>query len=210
MFNREKMAEILQDLRKGKEDDKRKAGIRDYRMSFVKLSKEIEDKIGINISNTALWEYEKENGQKKMSIEFLCALADYYEVSTDYLLGRAGEVKTPNIEIQAINKVLGLSEEAIANIKAITRTPEERDILCEILRAGALFKLVLDINYLMNDYSLMKETKPTLLDKIVEILPNVINNNYNYKLWIANTTAQQLISNIIERYYLKTKNKESD
>lgn len=232
MYNRVKIAEVLQDLRKRKEDEKRKAGVKDYRMSFVKLSKEIDDKTGVKISHTALWEYEKDNGQKKMSIEFLCALADYYKVSTDYLLGLADE-PSPIIEIQAITKILGLSEEAMVcihsitdvmwnyqktideekNIKSESFTLEPKNILNEILTAEILTLLITNMIQLTRDYSSVKENEPTFDTTVVEKFPDSTTTDlstatkakYTYQLWLVNTTGQKLIYDVLESYYLKNK-----
>lgn len=56
-----------------------------------------------------------ENGRRPMSHETLVKYADFFGVSTDYLLGRT-HVKSPNAEIQGICNRLSLSEEAVAAI----------------------------------------------------------------------------------------------
>ena len=56
-----------------------------------------------------------ENGRRPMSHETLIKYADFFGVSTDYLLGRT-HVKSPSAEIQGICNRLGLSEEAVAAI----------------------------------------------------------------------------------------------
>ena len=65
---------------------------------------------GIDKSTWAKWE----NGEAAPTIIGLCQLADYFEVSTDYLLGRQSE-KMPDIE--ALHKDLGLSQTAIEALK---------------------------------------------------------------------------------------------
>ena len=52
------------------------------------------------------------NGKRVPSIEQLCIIADYFNTTTDYLLGRT-ENKTSDIEIQAISDYTGLSDQAI-------------------------------------------------------------------------------------------------
>ena len=45
----------------------------------------------LGISQALLSHYEK--GIRECGLEFIVRLADYYEVSTDYLLGRSSEAK---------------------------------------------------------------------------------------------------------------------
>ena len=64
----------------------------------------------LGISKGAVSYYE--TGQRVPDIVVLSAIADYFEVSTDFLLGRT-ETKSVNEDVQAACKVTGLSEEAI-------------------------------------------------------------------------------------------------
>ena len=64
------------------------------KLSHDKLSAEIEDRYGVHIDRKTLINYEKAEtlsskpeAVKGMNITRLTALADYYGVSTDYLLG---------------------------------------------------------------------------------------------------------------------------
>ena len=50
-----------------------------------------------------------------MKIETLYKLAEYYNVSTDYLLGRT-DVKTPDTELKTVCEVTNLSESAVNKI----------------------------------------------------------------------------------------------
>lgn len=63
-------------------------------LSHVALAKALKDKYGIDISRDTLMNYEvadpnhtKAGKNKGMRAEFLWCFADYYEVSSDYLLG---------------------------------------------------------------------------------------------------------------------------
>lgn len=51
-------------------------------------------------------------GKTQPSAEKLCAIADYFDVTTDYLLGRS-ECRAKDVEIQALCQKTGLSEAAI-------------------------------------------------------------------------------------------------
>lgn len=81
-------------------------------------------------------------------------LADHFNVSTDYLLGRT-KAKTVDTSIQAIHKKTGLSAEAITNITKISsdKTQENSEIseiviLSKLLEKGQFFKILNDIMWL--------------------------------------------------------------
>lgn len=65
----------------------------------------------LGISRATLGYYE--SGDRKPDIEMLLRIADYYNVSCDYLLGLT-DVRSMDIEDRAISEKIGLSEEAIA------------------------------------------------------------------------------------------------
>lgn len=99
--------ERLADLRKEK------------KLSYEQLSRELE-KRGVMISHTNLMYYEIGEPYHKlysrtrsMSIEILAALADFYEVSLDYLMGFT---TSRTIEYQTISDLLRLSDTAIENL----------------------------------------------------------------------------------------------
>ena len=55
------------------------------------------------------------NGRTQPDYDALCKLAEYYNVSTDYLLGRT-DVKTPDTELKTVCEVTDLSESAVKKI----------------------------------------------------------------------------------------------
>lgn len=65
-----------------------------------------------------------ENGRRPMSHETLIKYADFFGVSTDFLLGRTN-VKSPNAKIRGICNRLGLSEEAVLAICRIEKKESE-------------------------------------------------------------------------------------
>ena len=88
-------------------------------LSHVKLSEALKEKYGVGISKDSLIAYEvtsaihdKACANQGMRAESLRCLADFYDVSTDYLLGIVDE-KTPNTEVRAVCSFIGLSEENV-------------------------------------------------------------------------------------------------
>lgn len=90
--------------------------------SFGRIIKDLRTEIGISqdefakelgISKGAVSYYE--TGQRVPDIVVLSAFADYFGVSTDYLLGRT-ETKSIDEDMQIACKVTGLSEDAISGM----------------------------------------------------------------------------------------------
>lgn len=70
----------------------------------------------LGISRGALSFYE--NGDRKPDAEIIFKMADYFNVSSDYLIGLSG-CKSINDDIKVANKFTGLSEKAICNLQKI-------------------------------------------------------------------------------------------
>ncbi len=108
-------------------------------MSFAELSKALAEH-EVYISHTNLKNYEILDPEhplygrtSSMSIEYIVAFADYYDVSVEYLLGISSSRKT---EYEEISTQLGLSNDAIERLiqckwqseeKGNTKLPFERD-----------------------------------------------------------------------------------
>lgn len=92
---------------------------REKKLSFEQLSKRLAER-GVNISHTNLRNYEIDHPAhplygrtKSMSIEYLAAFADFYEVSVEYLLGLSNSRRR---EYHDVSEQLGLCDEAIARL----------------------------------------------------------------------------------------------
>ena len=88
-------------------------------LSHEKLSKALSDQYGVKISTDSLINYEVANADhtkayknQGMRVEYLRVFANFYNVSTDYLLGITYE-RTQDLEIRDIVKKTGLSEESV-------------------------------------------------------------------------------------------------
>ncbi len=89
---------------------------------------ELEEKL--NFSKNSLYAWKK----SKPSIDKLNAVADYFNVSTDYLLGRTDD---PNAGVTPENRTLTV-EEALASVMSSDGKPltdNDREILTEIIEA---------------------------------------------------------------------------
>lgn len=91
-------------------------------LSHESLRKALMEKYEIDISVDSLKNYEvskvphaKAYKNEGMRVEYLRCLADFYGVSSDYILG-ISDVKTPNTETRAIVALTGLSELSVHRI----------------------------------------------------------------------------------------------
>lgn len=53
-------------------------------------------------------------GQSSPDVDTIRAIADYYDVSADWLLGRPGSTRTINADVQAVCQYTGLSEASVS------------------------------------------------------------------------------------------------
>ena len=85
-------------------------------LSHQKLSDTIDETLGVSISKDSLMKYEVATEHHStpfknlgMRVEYLTALATFYGVSTDYILGLT-DIRSPSIDTQAIIEQTGLTE----------------------------------------------------------------------------------------------------
>lgn len=88
-----------------------------------------------SITQQTLGRYE--NGERLPNAEILCDIAEYYDCSVDYLLGRS-DTKSPDIIIDAAHRQTGLSEEAIN----ILSKCEYKNTLDYIIRSNEFSEIV--------------------------------------------------------------------
>lgn len=96
-----------------------------------KKRQEVADSLGI--TRASLEYYEK--GKRKPDIEVLAKLANYYKVSTDYLLGLSN-VPTTDKDVQFVCEYTGLTQEAVGclrNEKEILENSEKKELCSEFL-----------------------------------------------------------------------------
>lgn len=91
--------------------------LRELRTERKLTQKQCAEQLGVELSNYNKWE----NGISP-NLETLCVIAQYFNVTTDYLLGIVNEQTNENVHIAKITK---LSNEAIEALKLNTRFPED-------------------------------------------------------------------------------------
>ena len=120
-----KLSEILKKLREEKGE----------------TQKETAAALNVEYANYNKWE----NG-KSPNYETLCKIADYFNTTTDYLLGR---VKVRNPENQVLLSELGISEKAIEFIKSLPQYPAQTEgIYDKRTLLDILDSLLLDLEFI--------------------------------------------------------------
>ena len=150
---------------------------------------EKQEAVAKEIGTTAqsLGRYEK--GKHKPDIEIALKLADYYNTTVDYLLGRTN-AKSIDPNIQSICNYTGLSEEAI------TKLNSSKDNMC----FPVLSDLILDIEFIHLLYMIYKKNN-TDNRRIIDYGVG-INELSVFQDDLINTTITNTILRICER--LKT------
>ncbi len=114
--------------------------------TFAKILTELRERTGkkrqevadaLEISRASLEYYEK--GKRKPDIEVLVKIADYYKVSTDYLLGLS-DVPTTDKDIKFICDFTGLNQQAVETLSKCNKD------------YGELPKEPLNLGYLVNNF----------------------------------------------------------
>jgi len=128
------LAERLGDLRKEK------------KLTYEKLSKNIEEKEKVYISHTSLNNYEDTSKNKVPSLTYAIALADYYNVSIDYLIGRTNSRKK-DVTHKAVSAKFGLSDKAMNRLENMKRDflySEKLDIINYMLESPLFTNVILE------------------------------------------------------------------
>ena len=159
--------ERLEDLRKEK------------KLSFEQLSKQLAER-GVNISHTNLKNYEINDPlhplygrTRSMSIEYLVAFSDFYDVSVDYLLGLSNSRKR---EYHEISEQLGLCDRAIDELVQCKENSSSEEV-------QQLY--VSQDTTILNDFLISEEFK-----RVMEKIKQSLFSYYMYQLSQDSISAQ--------------------
>lgn len=84
------------------------------------------------VSQSALSDYQKENGARIPDSQTILLLSDYFEVSTDYLFGNTHE-KSRDLELKSICEFTNLSGETIAYLHSLPSNSQEANFLRRLI-----------------------------------------------------------------------------
>ncbi len=120
------------------------------------------------------------DGSTLPTIDKLVALAKHFGVSSDYLLGLSGGVKSPNAEIRAICDYTGLSEESVEYLhKQVGRSSElfTQQVLNDLLSTEIIFGIGFSLAQSLRCYSI-GVSNPQNEESIVEHLLPINESEY--------------------------------
>ena len=146
-------------------------------LSYSKLAEALSRKCNLTISSERLRQYEcfhntnqESSSNMGMSVKVLHALADFYEVSTDYILGRT-DVKSTDPSIRAIVEYTGLSEKNVVYLHQLKIGDLDEDFLdtvVAILEHDIMFRIKSDSTH----YELASEMFDKMCGRTPEKTPN--------------------------------------
>lgn len=171
-------------------------------LTFKQLSKRIMEKTGVSISAMQLSKYENADLKQRMNINNLLALADYYDVSIDYLIGRS-ESKSNDTTDQYISSKFGLSDDAMKMLERLKiytggfRPRNAHSLLNPILENNAIIELLWAIrkhvwSFNHNHYGIDSENP-----EVLEALANTFNCEPKDLRKYIEISSQSLIESII-------------
>ena len=135
------------------------------------LSREIEERYGVKISGVQLRKYEVNTQPHPhfgsvagMSAKVLYALADYYNVPADYILGRTDAKQYSNV---SISKILGLTDETIDSLRSLMNP---YGMSAEIMNS-----IIQKFIKTHTDYSILSDIVE-LLDRNEQIIESFVND----------------------------------
>lgn len=183
LYDRVALAERLEDLRK------------DNHYVLTQLSNLIKNKTGISISHSQLRKYENTDLVEAISFNNLMAIANFYDVSIEYLLGKTNS-KSHNYTEQMTAKKFGLSDEAMKQLNLITNNKYSDN---NVLKLQLINYIIENNNFLIeltenmlefykaNDYKLSTDKKKQKEIKIFkyelqDVFAKFIDNSYK-DLW---------------------------
>jgi transcriptional regulator with XRE-family HTH domain len=95
------------------------------RIKLLRLEREEKQSDVAEVLGVSVQSYSAYEASREPNYELLCKLANYFNVTTDYLLGVSD---CRNIKNQGIHEETGLSEEAIESLKYCIKRDKENSI----------------------------------------------------------------------------------
>lgn len=140
----------------------------------------------LNCSVAAVGNYE--NGNRTPDFETLVKIADKFNVSTDFLLGRS-ENKTTDINILSICEYTGLSEDSIYTIHYLSE--KNKKIIEFFIQSYEIHKIL----YQFNDFEENLSKAANELKTFCEKYPD-----YDYWITSSNYNETEIAEDIVKTY----------
>lgn len=154
-----------------------------------------------------------EGGKRKIKFETLINIADYFNVSIDYFLGRT-KVTTKNTDLQEVCDYIGLSENAVDNLHNFTEMSvpccafSAGDIFNKLCESGLMFELCQHIlsYYELSELVLLYKYKIENMKsknedyREYEELSSVANKDVDYFKWNITNFVNEMVDFILKSY----------
>lgn len=140
------------------------------------------------------------NGSSTPSIENLIQLADYFNVSIDYLLGRVN-ASTTNVDVQIICEKTGLSEKSINTLHSIKEYKGDEYIIVDQLISNDKFCSFIEniFSYVWNEkYNHYKNFDADVIQNLASIYNCQVSEIPKYLQASAQLTIQSIIMSIVK------------
>lgn len=149
-YNTDKLAENLNELRTQRKNGK---------LTYIQLAEEIFDTTGISISHSQLNKYESVGNTEAMSVNNLLALAEFHNVSIEYLLGIHDSKSTDVTDKHTATK-FGLSDKSMERLKTLKdKNPVLLRVVNSVLEDDAFWR---DFTPLIFDFFEISERKSNI------------------------------------------------
>ncbi len=164
--------------------------LRALREESSKAQNKVAEDLGITPSVLAGYESSSPSAFREPPLARLIKLADYYDVSTDYLLGR---IDSKKLEYKSVFRTTGLNEESVTQTKELARMG--MGYIANLLISNEHFtKLVADLY----TYTLGSSFNPYLsgrIDAIKEIISSIRQSD-------SSTEPEMRIASVFENEFL--------
>ncbi|MFT3952097.1 MAG: helix-turn-helix transcriptional regulator [Oscillospiraceae bacterium] len=162
----------------------------DLRVEHGITQTELAKKLGLSKQGISFLE----SGARKLSAETLNLYADFFDVSTDYLLGRT-DVRTTNVTVNEICKYTGLSEKALAAIVKLNKEVEESHFDNHVQKK---YNHINALNYFLGNEDFVPFS--FLISQVYQICKPDVQYNYNESNYIENfNNLSSLVPLFLER-----------
>ena len=119
---------------------------------------EVARALGVSREAVKMWE----NDERDIKTQGMIALADFYNVSVDYLLGRV-ECKSMDLDLQTVCSKTGLTQQAYENLRA---SADKQYIINLLLNNNSFFRTAKAFREITL-YRLCKDLTPKALDGFI-------------------------------------------
>lgn len=156
----------------------------------------------VGVTRQAIAQYK--DGKTQPTIDVLERMADYYEVTTDFLLGRT-DVSSMDTDLQKVSKFTGLSEKALENIGMLSISPNieiskyERTIPCSLREVLDMF--LSNENFVMFWFNWVKMLSNSLMIRKDGDSLTVLNHSgdyQDYNIWLLERAFSKVAIDVLD------------